>query len=131
MPPKKKYRLSHRKSSDGNGKKTFHLFAHVLKTNLILDRDVIVLKSVNPTDESLRLETWAEELSEAQLAAHAKVNQELKELNNKIDLLTKQVNAEIIYQSENCTALELDNVIPPLSYTNGKNDLCTYNFSAY
>ncbi|KAF2881666.1 hypothetical protein ILUMI_24523 [Ignelater luminosus] len=111
MPPKKKYRLSHRKSSDGN------------------DRDVIVLKSVNPTEESLRLETWTEELSEVQLAAHAKVNQELKELNNKIELLTKQVSAEIIYQSENCTALELDNVIPPLSYTNAKKKASTISSS--
>ncbi|KAF5281538.1 hypothetical protein FQA39_LY05073 [Lamprigera yunnana] len=95
MPPKKKYRLSHRKSSDGN------------------DRDVIVLKSVDMddefTDELFKLDVWPEEeLQPIQSELHNKVHAELQEITKRIESLTKQNNAEVVYQGEACSIYTLE-----------------------
>lgn len=89
MPPKKKYRLSHRKSSD--------------------DRDVIVLKSISAEDEPLKLDVWPEdELEPVQNELHNKVHAELEEVTKKIEQIARQANTEIIYQGQGCSIYEID-----------------------
>ncbi|XP_031342843.1 uncharacterized protein LOC116170521 isoform X2 [Photinus pyralis] len=95
MPPKKKYRLSHRKSSDGN------------------DRDVIVLKSIgsdDASDEPFLMECEEDELSSVQVEWHKKVENELDELSKKLDTFTKHDNTEILHQGEACSIYQIENI---------------------
>ncbi|XP_019877466.2 uncharacterized protein LOC109605340 isoform X2 [Aethina tumida] len=89
-PPKKKYKLTHRKSSDG-------------------DREVLVFKSItnHNVENTLDLECWVEPLSEAQLARNKKINEEATEIENKLTSLLSNVNSELIYKGEYTTALGL------------------------
>ncbi|KAK5645646.1 hypothetical protein RI129_004110 [Pyrocoelia pectoralis] len=95
MPPKKKYRLSHRKSSDGN------------------DRDVIVLKSISTddtNDEPFVMECEEDELSSVQVEWHNKVQNELDELSKKLDNFSKQSNTEIVHQGEACSIYQIEDI---------------------
>ncbi|XP_045469965.1 uncharacterized protein LOC123677474 isoform X2 [Harmonia axyridis] len=97
-PPKKKYKLSHRKSSDGN------------------DRDVIVLKSISnsnyvPNENTLELECFVEELSDVQKEMQKKAELEERELQAKLDELIKSKKAEVVYQGEMSSAIEVNELI--------------------
>lgn len=106
-PPKKKYRLSHRKSADGNGKVKCIQLITKLHLFFVLDRDVLVLKSVTSALECLELEAYSEELSESQRLKHEKVDNELQQMNDLIDRLVKQSGAQVVYTGESCTAIQL------------------------
>ncbi|KAK9888601.1 hypothetical protein WA026_000836 [Henosepilachna vigintioctopunctata] len=97
-PPKKKYKLSHRKSSDGN------------------DRDVIVLKSISnsnyvPKENTLELECFVEELTDCQIEMRKKIELEEKELQAKLDELMKGKHAEVVYKGEFSSAIEVNELI--------------------
>ncbi|XP_044750190.1 uncharacterized protein LOC123310673 [Coccinella septempunctata] len=96
--PKKKYKLSHRKSSDGN------------------DRDVIVLKSISNSnyvskENTLELECFVEELSEVQKKRQKEVESEEKELQAKLDELLKSRKAEVVYTGGISSAVEVNELI--------------------
>ncbi|XP_044267010.1 uncharacterized protein LOC123012884 [Tribolium madens] len=87
QPPKKKYKLSHRKSSDGN------------------DRDVIVLK---PIDESVfDLEVVVEDLAPSQKSHLELLQKEANEVETKIQQLLTTPNTEVIYNGVFTTAVEI------------------------
>ncbi|XP_025832720.1 uncharacterized protein LOC108740812 isoform X3 [Agrilus planipennis] len=96
MPPKKKYRLSYRKSS--------------------ADRDVIVLKTVRYGEETLQLDAWPEELTSAQLELHNRTQKEINDMSMHLDQITKQLGAEVIYQGEQTTVFQLGSNPPGLVY---------------
>lgn len=116
MPPKKKYRLSHRKSSDGNGKCHKYFPVFFITFSAFLDRDVLVLKTIRHGEETLSLEAFPEDLSPVQLALHEKIDKELQEMNSRIDQIMKQTGAQILYQGEACTMLQVGEP-PSLTYT--------------
>ncbi|KAJ3653324.1 hypothetical protein Zmor_012581 [Zophobas morio] len=87
QPPKKKYKLSHRKSSDGN------------------DRDVIVLKTVD--EAPFELEVVVEELAPCQLSRNEQLQKETKEVDAKIEQLLSTPNTEVVYNGLFTTAVEV------------------------
>ncbi|XP_050306682.1 uncharacterized protein LOC126743575 [Anthonomus grandis grandis] len=94
--PKKKYKLTHRKSSDGN------------------DREVLVLKSIktpnitnHSVENNLELECWVEELEPCQKERNQKLQDEEKELQNKLDELIKSCKGEVIFKGELTTIIEV------------------------
>ncbi|XP_017774857.1 PREDICTED: uncharacterized protein LOC108561434 isoform X1 [Nicrophorus vespilloides] len=86
---KKTYKVSQRKSSDGN------------------ERDILVFKSLN-SGSTLNLECWTEELSAAQLEMRSRRQREYLEMSDKIESLIKKTGAEIIYEGFSFTAFEIE-----------------------
>ncbi|CAH1368360.1 unnamed protein product [Tenebrio molitor] len=87
QPPKKKYKLSHRKSSDGN------------------DRDVIVLKTVE--ESPFDLEVVVEDLSPCQKSHRDLLKKEHQEVDTKIGQLLSTPNTEVVYNGVFTTAVEI------------------------
>ncbi|GJQ70106.1 hypothetical protein Trydic_g22577 [Trypoxylus dichotomus] len=90
VAPKRKYRLSHRKSSDGN------------------DRDVLVLKNIGWKEETLKLEVWTEDLSPAQLEIRNKSRSEIEDINTRLDKLLKETTSEVIFEGDNTALYEFE-----------------------
>lgn len=83
----------------------------------ILDRDVLVLKTIQTFgEETLKLEAFAEDLSPVQKALHDKLDADLKQMNAQIDQIMKQTGAQIVYQGDVCTVLQVGEP-PSLTYT--------------
>ncbi|CAG9864310.1 unnamed protein product [Phyllotreta striolata] len=91
-PPKKKYKLSHRKSSDGN------------------DRDVIVLKTITNRDaeNTLELDCWVEPLDEIQQHRIDTYRNEEKELEEKLEKLIDECNGTVVHKGDSNTIIEVD-----------------------
>lgn len=89
-PPKKKYKVTHRKSSDGN------------------DRDVLVLRTINWGEQTLNLDAWVEDLSPAQMEMRKKQQQEYDDMTAKLTKYLADNTCEIVYESDFCTAYEVD-----------------------
>ncbi|EFA04153.1 uncharacterized protein row [Tribolium castaneum] len=97
QPPKKKYKLSHRKSSDGN------------------DRDVIVLK---PVDESVfDLEVVVEDLAPSQKSRLELLQKETNEVETTIQQLLTAPNTEVVYNGVYTTAVEITEQIQTILST--------------
>ncbi|XP_030752468.1 uncharacterized protein LOC115879678 isoform X2 [Sitophilus oryzae] len=94
-PPRKKYKLSHRKSSDGN------------------DREVLVLKSITPNitnhnvENNLELECWVEELEPCQKERNKKLEEEYKAIQEKLDELVKACKGEVVHKGDLTTVIEV------------------------
>ncbi|XP_056629801.1 uncharacterized protein LOC130440571 [Diorhabda sublineata] len=96
-PPKKKYKLSHRKSSDGNTIKP------------AVDREAVVLKTITNRDaeNTLELDCWIEPLEEIQINRSKKLQEEEKEIQAKLDSLISQCDAKVIHKGELSTIVEV------------------------
>lgn len=81
-----------------------------------LDRDVLVLKTITDGEETLKLESWAEELSPAQRKMHEKLDNDLKEMNSRIEQLVKKTGAQVLYQTDTCSVYQVSEP-PSLTYT--------------
>lgn len=66
--------------------------------------------AINWDTETLKLECWTEELSPTQIERRMKVNKELEEVQSKIDKLLKENGAEIVYEGESCSLMDLGNL---------------------
>ncbi|XP_060518575.1 uncharacterized protein LOC132697252 [Cylas formicarius] len=107
-PPRKKYKLTHRKSSDGN------------------DREVLVLKSISSPappvaevsqpppmklnhegENNLELECWPEDLEPCQKQRNEAIQNEQRELDAKLDELIKSCKGEVIYKGNLTTLIEV------------------------
>ncbi|KAJ8950091.1 hypothetical protein NQ318_017816 [Aromia moschata] len=111
-PPKKKYKLSHRKSSDG------------------YDRDVLVLKSITNrnAENTLELDCWVEQLEEVQKSRIEKLQEEEKQLQEKLDSLIKSANAEVIHKGDLNTIIEVtEQVQSALTASQGPSNLILNN----
>ncbi|XP_022904373.2 uncharacterized protein [Onthophagus taurus] len=86
--PKKKYKLSHRKSAD--------------------DRDVIVLKTISYEDDSLMLDSWTDDLSPAQIAMKNATKKEIDEINSRLEFLLKETSSQVIHTGDNIALYELE-----------------------
>ncbi|XP_066251450.1 uncharacterized protein row isoform X3 [Euwallacea similis] len=95
--PKKKYKLTHRKSADGN------------------DREVLVLKTI-PTpnitnhnvENNLELECWVEELEPCQKERNQRLQDEQKAVQDKLDELLKECKGEIVFKGDLTTVIEVE-----------------------
>lgn len=72
------------------------------------------MRTVDSSEDLLELEVFPDELSAAQLSAKAKLDNELQELNSRIDSLCQQPNVEVLYQGETCSAIEIDGSVLPV-----------------
>ncbi|KAH1023940.1 uncharacterized protein LOC109543643 isoform X2 [Dendroctonus ponderosae] len=112
-PPKKKYKLSHRKSSDGNGTPKATPPNTLINCESLLDREVLVLKSITPSitnhdvENNLELECWVEELEPCQKERNQKLEEENKALQEKLDELIKGCDGEVIYTGDLTTVIEV------------------------
>lgn len=76
----------------------------------------------------LSLDAYSEELSEAQKLRQQKIDEELQKMNNIIDQLVKQTGAQILYQGEICTSLQMAEALPlPKGNTNQHVFFIYYN----
>lgn len=112
-PPKKKYKLSHRKSSDGNGTTKVTPPNTLINSESLLDREVLVLKSITPNitnhdvENNLELECWVEELEPCQKERNQKLEDENKALQEKLDELIKGCDGEVVYTGDLTTVIEV------------------------
>nr|CAH7747016.1 unnamed protein product [Callosobruchus chinensis] len=91
-PPKKKYKISHRKSADGNA-----------------DREVLVLKTITNrnAENTLELDCWVEQLDEVQQSRLTKLQAEEKEMEQKLKQLLTSSHAKLVHKGELTTIVEV------------------------
>lgn len=81
---------------------------------------MLVLKSITYTEDSLSLDAYSEELSEAQKLRQQKIDEELQKMNNIIDQMVKQTGVQVLYQGELCNALQMTETLPLVTGTKNK-----------
>ncbi|VEN48408.1 unnamed protein product [Callosobruchus maculatus] len=91
-PPKKKYKISHRKSADGNA-----------------DREVLVLKTITNrnAENTLELDCWVEPLEEVQENRLKKLQAEEKEMEEKLKQLLSSPHAKLVHKGDLTTIVEV------------------------
>ncbi|CAH2017978.1 unnamed protein product [Acanthoscelides obtectus] len=91
-PPKKKYKISHRKSADGNA-----------------DREVLVLKTITNrnAENTLELDCWVEQLDEVQQNRLKKRQAEEKEIEQKLKQLLNSPHAKVVHKGDLSTIVEI------------------------
>lgn len=78
------------------------------------------MKSITYTEDSLSLDAYSEELSEAQKLRQQKIDEELQKMNNIIDQMVKQTGVQVLYQGELCNALQMTEALPLVTGTKNK-----------
>ncbi|CAH2011012.1 unnamed protein product [Acanthoscelides obtectus] len=95
-PPKKKYKISHRKSADGNA-----------------DREVLVLKTITNrnAENTLELDCWVEQLDEVQQNRLKKRQAEEKEIEQKLKQLLNSPHAKVVHKGDLSTIVEITETV--------------------
>uniref|UniRef100_A0A6P7F2W9 Uncharacterized protein LOC114324247 isoform X3 n=1 Tax=Diabrotica virgifera virgifera TaxID=50390 RepID=A0A6P7F2W9_DIAVI len=96
-PPKKKHKVSHRKSADATAKPA------------PTDRDTIVLQTITNRDaeNTLELDCWVEQPDQIHKDRRKKYLDEQKELQDKLDALVAENHGKVIFKNETSTIIEV------------------------